>query len=459
MPVADVSGRGAAAPSLRSRRTLVAGLRVAKDVGESWLEGVACAANEACAAALTDLDSVKAVADAIDETAVSLATSRWTIAPDVLDRALGDPRLAQVAPTRALQAHLSLITGATLARHASLWGSSPTGEFVCISASTSDDAELSRVKKLAKLALEANKTFVTGVRNWAIAVPVSRCDVPEAVLLLRLEDPSCREVADEMALRVARHMSIIFERWHLLERSEAREQTLLQAVEKRLTRLGYDLHDGPLQQVISLAEEVRLLRSDIEQLVVETSRPAVAQGFGSLTEQAGQLEQALRGVAQSLESTALWREPLETLLQRECEALERRTGIVVDSAVAGSLRDLTHSQRIALYRVVQEALTNVREHSGASRVSMRLMSEPDGVTLKIADNGRGFDVETKLPAAAARGRLGLVGIAERVRLLGGACNISSTPGHGTTLSVALARWGPMASRPVDEAGGVDSTPR
>jgi signal transduction histidine kinase len=52
-----------------------------------------------------------------------------------------------------------------------------------------------------------------------------------------------------------------------------------------------------------------------------------------------------------------------------------------------------------------------------------------------------------------------VGIAERVRLLGGACNISSTPGHGTTLSVALARWGPMASRPVDEAGGVDSTPR
>jgi signal transduction histidine kinase len=416
-----------------------------------WLEGVASAADDACAAALTSTEPIKAVADVIGQTARAFGVSPWKIAADVLDRALGDSRLAQISPTLALQADLSLLIGAACARDAFVWFASRPGQLACVCASATDDALLGRVEMLAKSALERNETVIThgtvitGVRSCSIAVPVCRCDVPQGVLVLRVADTRYRDIAAKMALRAAPRLSIIFERWQLLERNQAREHSLLQAAEKRFVRLGYDLHDGPLQQVVSLAEELRLLRSDVEPLVTELSRDGVAEGFASAAEQVAYLEQALRAIAQSLETSALRREPLEVLFRRELAVLERRAGITTRCEVAADLPVLTDSQRIALYRVVQEALTNVREHSGATRVSVRLQSYPSDVMLTICDDGRGFDVDSELPAAAGRGRLGLVGIVERIRLLGGTVRISSAPGKGTKLTVALAHWTPMPS--------------
>jgi signal transduction histidine kinase len=66
------------------------------------------------------------------------------------------------------------------------------------------------------------------------------------------------------------------------------------------------------------------------------------------------------------------------------------------------------------------------------------------VDATITDNGRGFDVERTLAQAARRGRLGLVGVFERIRLLGGTCDVRSRPGGPTTISVALPRWYPLS---------------
>jgi signal transduction histidine kinase len=91
---------------------------------------------------------------------------------------------------------------------------------------------------------------------------------------------------------------------------------------------------------------------------------------------------------------------------------------------------------------VQEGLANVREHSGATHVTVALGRVADGVRLVVADDGAGFDVPQTVVASARRGRLGLVGMSERVRLLGGAFSLSSAPGEGTEIRVSLPEWRP-----------------
>ena len=86
----------------------------------------------------------------------------------------------------------------------------------------------------------------------------------------------------------------------------------------------------------------------------------------------------------------------------------------------------------AVYRIVQEALTNVVKHADAARVSIVVTRKPDSVLVMIEDDGRGFD-----PAASGGGGLGLLGMRERVELLDGSLQVEAAPGQGTTLIVAL----------------------
>jgi signal transduction histidine kinase len=113
--------------------------------------------------------------------------------------------------------------------------------------------------------------------------------------------------------------------------------------------------------------------------------------------------------------------------------------------VAGDLDALTMSQRIAVVRIVQEALSNVRCHSEATEVHVDLRATDDGIDLRIADNGRGFDLRATASAAARRGRLGIVGMNERVRLLGGVFSIDSMPSLGTTVFVSIPAWRPLGT--------------
>jgi signal transduction histidine kinase len=97
--------------------------------------------------------------------------------------------------------------------------------------------------------------------------------------------------------------------------------------------------------------------------------------------------------------------------------------------VIGQERSLPPQAAFTLYRAAQEALTNVRKHALASRVDMRLEYRPDCVTLTISDNGIGA-------AETAQG-FGLLGLRERVALLGGTLQVSTAPGQGFTLTVMV----------------------
>ena len=97
---------------------------------------------------------------------------------------------------------------------------------------------------------------------------------------------------------------------------------------------------------------------------------------------------------------------------------------------------------MALFRVVQEALTNVAKHAGASLVRVRLALIDGGIRVTVEDNGVGFD-----PAQVSSDRLGLFGIHERAALLGGVFKIDSNRGHGTRIDVSV----PFASKASTEA--------
>jgi signal transduction histidine kinase len=113
--------------------------------------------------------------------------------------------------------------------------------------------------------------------------------------------------------------------------------------------------------------------------------------------------------------------------------------------VTGDFTGMTVSQKIALIRILQEALTNVREHANAANVRISVAAGSGSFEARIEDDGVGFRVSRTLLDAAQRGRLGLVGSSERVRLLGGTFDVRSRPGGPTTVSLSLPRWQPLAA--------------
>jgi len=216
-----------------------------------------------------------------------------------------------------------------------------------------------------------------------------------------------------------------------------REHDLVAAGERRLMRLGFDLHDGPLQEIVALAEELRAASTQISAVVPDDFRQRVHGRFNDVHARLGALDESLRQIAHSIRSTTAVARPVPDAVESELRALKSATGIEVGLHVEGDLEDLSDSQKIVLFRVVQEALSNVRKHSGAGRVSVALRSRRTFVDLAVTDDGCGFD-----PRGLDTERLGLAGISERVRLLGGAVEVETTPGSGTTVRATLPQWRP-----------------
>jgi signal transduction histidine kinase len=219
-----------------------------------------------------------------------------------------------------------------------------------------------------------------------------------------------------------------------------RERLLVEAVERRLTRLGFDLHDGAIQDVAALASDVRLLREQLRQ-VVPPGLP-----LRRLLGRADDLEARLIAIDAELRALARAHAPaaaarrLPESLHSVIDAFARRSGARVGVEVSGDFDQLTASQQIAVIRIVQEALANVTDHSDAREVAVTVVARAGEVHARVVDDGQGFDVEETLLRAAKEGRLGLVGMSERVRLLGGRLDVESRPGGPTAVSVTLARW-------------------
>ena len=241
--------------------------------------------------------------------------------------------------------------------------------------------------------------------------------------------------ARPFARKLARGLAPLVEQARLTARLADQERMTAETGARLFTRLGYDLHDGPLQEIAALAAELGLLRAESSQAPPE----GVALRLDDALAMLASVEREVRSLAGAMDASSLVNRPFAELLQ-DAAAEAAANGVDVHVELKADLDACTPSQRIALLRVVRESLSNVARHSGADSARVVVSAEETELSAEVVDSGRGFDVD----AARDAGRLGLVGMAERVRLLDGTLEIESRPGGPTTVRATIPRWRPSA---------------
>jgi PAS domain S-box-containing protein len=204
--------------------------------------------------------------------------------------------------------------------------------------------------------------------------------------------------------------------------------------EEERHRLSRELHDQMGQSLAALMLGLKSMEN------VDPSQYAGGR-LQHLHELANQLAQQVHTVAMDLRPTALDDLGLETALSNYLEEWSERSRIPADLHSAGLGERLPTHIETTVYRIVQEALTNVHKHSNACNVSVIVEHRDNQLQAIIEDNGSGFDTEALISAPVKDRRLGLLGMQERIALVGGSFNIESTPGFGTTLFVRIPASG------------------
>lgn len=205
---------------------------------------------------------------------------------------------------------------------------------------------------------------------------------------------------------------------------------LVQAEEQERSHLARELHDEVGQHLTALGLGLQAL-SD-----VATPGSEVDLRAEQLRGLVGALSQELHALAVRLRPKALDDFGLQVALAAYVDAWTQRSGIAVELHAAAQPERLSPDVETAVYRIVQEALTNVAKHSRATRASVVVERRNGQVVAIIEDNGRGFDTRVESEQRAPAG-LGLLGIQERASLLGGTAQVESTIGSGTTVFVRV----------------------
>lgn len=219
------------------------------------------------------------------------------------------------------------------------------------------------------------------------------------------------------------------------ERQRAEETTdeirklstrLRHAQEEERRTISRELHDEVGQTLTAMRFELGTL---------EGLRGSDAEFDSRLREVKGLAEQSLhsiRDIAAGLRPSVLDDLGLPAAVQKQAREFSKRTGVTVSVSVDGPFDRLSDTHRTDIYRIVQEALTNCAKHAHAHRITVTLRDSGAHIDLAVTDDGVGFGGDRRGQAG-----LGLIGMAERVRELGGVIDVRSIPGEGTTIQARI----------------------
>jgi signal transduction histidine kinase len=218
----------------------------------------------------------------------------------------------------------------------------------------------------------------------------------------------------------------------LAEKEEARQYllaSLVEAQEEERRRLARELHDGAGQMLTTLLVRLKMLEQ-------QATSAALAQGLASTLDLVAETIEQVRDLSYRLRPAALEAFGLAVALQTLLADTLEEAGIATRCRI--DLGDLLLPQgvEVALYRIAQEATTNVIRHAQAQTVDLALTKAPGGLHLQIRDDGRGFHQHQPVAQQGKR-HLGLISMSERAEMVDGTLQVVSAPGQGTTIHVYM----------------------
>lgn len=217
--------------------------------------------------------------------------------------------------------------------------------------------------------------------------------------------------------------SSVIQRRRYLRTREHLGGRLLAAQDEERAAIARELHDDTVQRLITLASQLRIRHSP--------SSDDIAAGLDRVVDD-------LRGLARGIHPTLVDHLGLDAALRELAGSFGERESMTVEYTGPSSPDGLAPRERLAFYRVAQEALGNAAHHAGVDRVRMTLSSDSSITQLVIDDAGVGFD-----PGAASRGAgIGITSMQERLGILGGSLRADGAPGKGTCIAAVLPRQRP-----------------
>jgi two-component system sensor histidine kinase UhpB len=253
---------------------------------------------------------------------------------------------------------------------------------------------------------------------------------PLETLIARLEEidpaqPNTQFVVPSTAVEEVERLAITFRR--LLKRIEDERRRsgrlVLRAQEEERRRLARDLHDEVNQALTAILLRLEALSQD--------APPEQAAEVGELKRLVNQAMEELLSLARQLRPSALDDHGLLPAIETQLNRFAAQGGVEAHLRTDGDPEDLGEAAQTAIYRTVQESLQNIGRHASATAVEVELDVEGERAQLRVRDDGDGFDPRE------GTNRLGLKGMAERARLVGGELDVRSTPGGGTTVTLRI----------------------
>lgn len=212
----------------------------------------------------------------------------------------------------------------------------------------------------------------------------------------------------------------------------------IKLIEEERRRIARDLHDGPAQAITNLS-----MRLDIVRRMIDRQPDLAAEELERLYQRMRVAVSDVRRLIYDLRPIAIDEVGLMQAIQQLCERNQDDWSIPIELAADENLKlTLPPARQIAIYRLVQEVLNNVRKHAEATQIKIQVTTSKKTVTFQISDDGRGFDTTT-IPS----GHYGLIGLRERAEYLRGHVDIASTPGTGTQVKLVIPTTGTESGNP------------
>jgi signal transduction histidine kinase len=272
--------------------------------------------------------------------------------------------------------------------------------------------------------------FVLRTR-WALAMSFTGFLImlPHALLIPAYPDPIYR-ILSWLTINILLALAI----GGILNAREQQQiylRDILNAQEQERHRLSRELHDDTAQGLIDAGHAIdEMLDSSVHQ------HEGLAISLQSLRQDIDEMLERTRRAIQGLQPPLLDEVGIKPALLWLCDSLSEESGIEVDTDIDLPEEQLTQEAKLVLFRVTQEALTNIKKHSRANRAEISLQVNGNRATLTISDNGVGFVPLSRGKLRSER-KSGIIGIQERVGLIHGSFDLRSKVGEGTTIRVEI----------------------